>query len=74
MKQVIAIEPLAPMSAVNVEADILDTIDDKILIQNWKGHFVQLTPSAKKDERIIYKVEHESNDLSSFSLAWFNHE
>ncbi len=74
MKQVIAIEPLAPMSAVNVEADILDTIDDKILIKNWQGRFVQLAPSTKKNERIIYKVEHESNDLNSFSLSWFNHE
>jgi len=71
MTTTLAIEPVAPMSAVNVEVDILDTIGDKILIQHWNGEYLQLTPSTTKNDRTIYRVEGQSRNIQDLSLPWF---
>jgi len=71
MKETLAIEPVAPMSAIYIEADILDKIDDKILIKNWRGEFQQLSPSCIKNNKIIYRVEEQSMNLSKLSEPWF---
>jgi hypothetical protein len=67
----LAIESLAPMSAILIEAEILDTIDEKVLIKSWNGDFLQLSPSYVKNQKTVYRVEDQSMNLSSLSEPWF---
>ena len=70
MKKILQIEPVAPMSAVNVEAKILAELEDKILIQNWNGEYLQLTPSSIKDDKTIYRVEDQASDICMLKFDW----
>jgi hypothetical protein len=70
-KTKLAIESLAPMSAITIETEILDTIDEKLLIKNWNGDFQQLSPSYVRNNRTVYRVEDQSMNLSSLSEPWF---
>lgn len=70
MKKMLAVEPVAPMSAINIELEILDQRDDKILSKNWRGEFIQLTPSMVKDNRTIYRIEDSNIDISKLKFGW----
>jgi hypothetical protein len=74
MKKVLSIEPLAPMASVSVEANIIAEEGEKILIQDWRGYFLQLTPSCVKDNTIIYRVEDQASDLSLLKFKWTRKE
>jgi hypothetical protein len=63
MKKVLRIEPAVQMSAVDVEVEILAESGDKILSKNWKGDYIQLTPSFVKDDKTIYRVEDQALDV-----------
>lgn len=63
MKKVLKIEPAVQMSAVNVEVEILAESGDKILSKNWKGDYIQLTPSCVKDDQTVYRVEDQALDV-----------
>ena len=63
MKKVLKIEPAVQMSAVDVEFEILAESGDKILTKNWKGDYIQLTPSFVKDDKTIYRVEDQAYDI-----------
>jgi len=73
MKRVLAVEPVAPMSAINLECDIIAECNEKILTKNWKGQYMQLTPSCIKDNKTIYRVEDTSNDISELN-GWIFEE
>ena len=70
MKKVLAVEPVAPMSAVNLECDILAEQNEKILTKNWKGEFMQLSPSTVKDGKTVYRVDDKSYNLSDLKFGW----
>lgn len=52
------------MSAVQMEMDILAESGEKILTKNWKGDYLQLTPSFVKDNQTVYRVEDQAYDIS----------
>ena len=64
MTRILAVEPVAPMSAIRTEMDIIEENDGDIISKNWKGQFIKLTPSSKKDGETIYRVSDQSFDLS----------
>jgi hypothetical protein len=74
MKRTLAVEPVAPMSAVNVECDIIGECNNKILTKNWKGQYMQLAPSCVKDEKTIYRVEDVSYDMNALKAGWIIEE
>jgi hypothetical protein len=43
--------------------EILAQSGDKILSKNWKGDYIQLTPSFVKDNETIYRVEDQALDV-----------
>jgi hypothetical protein len=74
MRRVLAVEPVAPMSAINIECDIIAECDEKILTKNWRGEYMQLAPSFIKDNKTIYRVEGTSHDMSALQAGWIIEE
>ncbi len=74
MKKMLAVEPIAPMSAINLECEILAECGEKILTKNWRNEFVQLTPSMVKDGKTIYRVEDSNIDISKLKFGWMKGE
>ena len=75
MKKMLAVEPVAPMSAVNVEFEILAECEDKILTKNWRNEFIQLAPSMVKDDgTTVYRVEDSNIDISQLKFGWMKGE
>lgn len=65
MKKTLAVEPVAPMSAVSAEYDIIDTYGDKILTKRWNGQYIELVPSyTHEDGKTIYRVGDSADDIS----------
>jgi len=62
MKKILAVEPIAPMSAVDVELEIIEQQDNNILSRNWRGEYIKLEPSSEKDGKTIYRVTDQSFD------------
>lgn len=70
MKKVLAVEPVAPMSEIDVEFDIIAQCGERILTKNWKGQFIQLSPTTIKNNKIIYRIEDSSLNLSDLNFNW----
>lgn len=62
MKKLMKIEPVQG-GPVDVEVEIIAESGDKILSKNWKGDYIQLTPSFVKDDKTIYRVEDQALDV-----------
>lgn len=58
------------MSAIHVETKILAELEGKILIQNWNGEYLQLTPSLVKGGKTIYRVEDQAPDVCMLKFDW----